>query len=129
MRHVFCLAVLSVCGCCAPPCNTMGWRFEVGKAPAVYTPALVSASSPVYGMAGLGSVPTLPTALAVQPRMLAQAPCVPGPSAEPIGPPRALAAAADPCTLQRLCEALDRIEGKLGTRTPPTRLPRAPDGD
>lgn len=130
MRKVCILSValLSACGCCSSPCNTMGWQFSMGKAPMAFTPAIVSASAPMYGVSGLGAVPTLPTALAVQPRaMAAAAPCGPaGPAAEPIGPPRALAAPGLECTMQSVCDALTRIETKLGTGAGPKRLPPAP---
>lgn len=110
VRIMCCSALLAAlsAGCTLPgaTCST-GWRYEIMKPATVTAPA-----SPVVVQGGTGplSLGPISSTAAVAARgalLAAEAPCAP-PAA-----PHALLAAQPDCTMQRLCDTLDRIERRL----------------
>lgn len=123
MRYLTMLCLVALAGCCHAPTNTVGWRFEMGKPGLAYSPAVVSATAPVYGVAPLAAYPAVPAGVPVGPRRMA-APLPPvEPCDEPLPPPRRMSAAGQECTLQMVCDKLDVIARRLDSGPLPKKLP------
>jgi hypothetical protein len=123
MRNLIGLALLFCTGCVTTSPCSLGWRFEIGRAPYVTVPAMISPQSGSYMVNPVGAYPSAPPAPPTPAMRMPSSDVIEGGAAQIAAPARRFSAPVDPCSCDVLLRRLDSIDRRLDGLTTMKKLP------